>query len=165
MAAHSILLPTVHEYVAAFRAVEDRITPNQRRMLEFHHAQPARAVSATTLAAHVGWSSYSPANLHYGKLGYLLSHELGIDLSGDASVGVLVSFVAPEQAANAQYLWILRENVALALEELQWVPRVSQCLYPDLALNRLRPPVGGTGTPPKLPRTSRAVKTLRKPGR
>lgn len=43
----------------------------------------------------------------------------------------------PNGAANTQYLWILRDNVARAMEELQWVPRVSQYLYPDLALKHL----------------------------
>lgn len=134
MEESQIVLPSVDDYVRAFRAVEEDITDNQRRMLVFHHAQPARAVSARTLAVHVGWKDYSAANLQYGLLADRVARELGIALGEHARVGVLVEFVYPQQAANTEFLWIMRERVALALEELEWVPRVSHYLYPDLAL-------------------------------
>ena len=36
--------------------------------------------------------------------------------------------------ANEHWLWVMRPNVAQALEDLGGVPRVSHLLYPDLAL-------------------------------
>jgi len=114
-------------------------------MLEFHHSQPARTVSATTLAEHIGWSDYGAVNMQYGTLAHAMCRELGIDLGEQVKVGVLVDFVYPHQAANVQFLWVMRERVAIALEELGWVPRVSQFLYPDLALKRLAAPSTSEG--------------------
>lgn len=54
---------------------------------------------------------------------------------GPTELGVLVDFVYPNQAANAQFLWMMREQVAIALEELGWVPRVSMYLYPPCGPN------------------------------
>jgi hypothetical protein len=135
-----ILLPSVRDYERAFRAVERKISSNQRKMLEFHHAQPARTVSATKLAEHIGWSDYGAVNVQYGILAHSICRELGIDLGENVKAGVLVDFAYPHQAANMQFLWVMREHVAIALEELGWVPRVSQFLYPDLALKRLAVP-------------------------
>jgi len=40
-------------------------------------------------------------------------------------VGVLVNFVCPDQAANDHFLWLIRERVALALQELGWLTKVA----------------------------------------
>lgn len=134
MELHQIRLPAVTEYVAAFRAVEPRITDGQRALLLAHHAAQARTLTATRLAEIVGWSSYTAVNAQYGTLAGHLARALDIDLSGDVQLGVLVEFVDPGYAANEQYLWVLRPNVARALEELGWAPRVSHLLYPHLAI-------------------------------
>ena len=46
MEIYELRLPTVAEYVTAFRAVEPEITANQRKMLLVHHAAPARTIRA-----------------------------------------------------------------------------------------------------------------------
>lgn len=129
-----LILPDVKAYRRAFEMVSQRITEKQRAMLIFHHAQPARAVSATTLAEHVGYRAYSAANLQYGKLAEMIAAELRLELGEHVKVGALVEFVYPDQAGNVEFIWVMRERVALALEELGWVPHVSHYLYPDLAL-------------------------------
>lgn len=136
-------LPSLDAYVSAFATIEDKITDNQLKMLQVHHAAPGRAVSATTLTHAVGYSGYSAINAQYGRLAALMCRELSV-LGRSTKVGVLVQFVYPDQAANDQFLWLMRERVALALEELGWVPRVSQYLYPDLAIQAL----GSQRTPP-----------------
>jgi hypothetical protein len=130
-----VLLPSLDAYVAAFAALQNRnlISDNQRRMLKFHHASHGRAVSASSLATAVGFSGYEAANLQYGMLGSELCGALGLDLA-EEKVGVLVDFVLSNQAGNTEILWVMRDRVAAALEELGWVPRVSQYLYPCLAL-------------------------------
>lgn len=131
-------LPTVAEYVTAFRAVEPRITPKQREMLQLHHAAQARVVSATRLAEEVGYDGYGGANLQYGELAKEIASALAIDVKdGDVAVGILVDFVEPGYAGNQHFLWVMRPNVAQALEDLGWVPRVSHLLYPDAALKEL----------------------------
>lgn len=130
-----VRLPSVAEYVSAFAALDaqSQITEKQHEMLAYHHRQPGRTVSATTLAHAVGYSGYESANSQYGRLGALVASEIGLTLRS-VQVGVLVDFVYPDQAANDQFLWMMREHVAVALEELGWVPKVSQYLYPDAAI-------------------------------
>ena len=135
MARHEIRLPSVAEYVTAFRAIEPKITAKQRELLRLHHASPARVISATRLAEAVGFESYNAVNLQYGLLARAVARELAIELGDFVEVGILVEFVDPGFAANEHWLWVLRPNVAQALEDLGWVPRVAHLLYPDLALN------------------------------
>ncbi|EKA62277.1 hypothetical protein B277_03088 [Janibacter hoylei PVAS-1] len=132
-----IALPSVDDYASAFTEVKDKITPKQLELLRFHHAQPGRAASASTMARAVGFESFSAVNVQYGKLARLVAEAAGLELAEHVKVGALVQFVHPDQAANEHFLWLMRENVAIALENLGWVPRVSQYLYPELALKRL----------------------------
>jgi hypothetical protein len=134
MELDDIEVPTVPEYVKAFRAIESRITPNQLRMLLFHHRAPARVVSATRLAQEAGFEGHSGANLQYGLLASELLRQLGIELPETVKSGILVDFVNPEFAGNQEWLWVMRPNVAEALEELRWAPRISHLLYPSDAL-------------------------------
>jgi hypothetical protein len=134
MKPREIRLPTVAEYVVAFRAIEPEITEKQREMLRAHHASPARVISASRLAEEVGFESYSAVNLQYGLLAEKVAHQLAVDLEDHVAVGILVDFVDARFAANEHWLWVTRPNVAQALEDLGWVPRVSDLLYPDLAL-------------------------------
>ena len=137
MEIYELRLPTVAEYVTAFRAVEPEITANQRKMLLVHHAAPARTMSATRLAEAVGYENFNGVNLQYGKLADKVAHQLAVDLTGHANVGILVEFVDPGHAANEHWLWVMRPNVAQAMEDLGWAPRVSHLLYPDEALRAL----------------------------
>ncbi len=132
-----IRLPSVAEYVAAFRAIESRITEKQRLLLELHHRAPAHVISATRLATEVGFRNYNAVNLQYGLLAGEVGRELGIDVPKTVRVGILVDFVDPDFAANQQWLWVLRPNVAQALEDLGWVPRLSHLLYPQEALKAI----------------------------
>jgi hypothetical protein len=134
MELHQLRLPTVAEYVTAFRAVQAKITDKQHEMLRVHHAAPARTISASRLAEAVGFENWTAANLQYGLLAGRLNDQLALNLAEHARVGVLVDFVDPGYAANEHWLWVMRPNVAQALEDLKWAPRVSHLLYPDLAL-------------------------------
>lgn len=136
MELHEIRLPHVAEYNTAFRAIESRITPKQRRMLELHHAAPGRVMSATRLAEEAGFANFNAANLQYGLLARRVCRQLAVSL--EVELGILVTFVYPGAASNEHWLWGMRPNVAQALEDLGWVPRVSHLLYPDLALEVMR---------------------------
>ncbi len=138
MESHQLRLPTVAEYVTAFRAIEPEITQKQRDMLRLHHAAPARTMSATRLAEAVGFETFTGVNLQYGLLADKVARQLAVDLADHANVGILVEFVDPGHAANEHWLWVMRPNVGQALEDLEWAPRVSHLLYPDLALEAQR---------------------------
>ncbi len=135
MELHEILLPSVADYAAAFQAIEAGITPKQRELLLLHHRAQARVTSATRLAEAVGFENYNAVNLQYGLLARQVADQLGIDLNESVVAGVLVDFVDPGFAANEHFLWVLRPDVAQALEDLGWAPQVSHFLYPELALN------------------------------
>jgi hypothetical protein len=129
MELDSTPVPTVAQYVAAFRAIHSRITENQKKMLQFHHRAPGHVVSATLLANDAGFDGYGGANLQYGLLANELLKQLGIDLQDRVKVGILVEFVDPQFAANQEFLWVMRANVVHALEHLELVPRRSHLLY------------------------------------
>ena len=135
-------VPTVAEYVTAFRAIEQQITPKQRKLLLAHHAAQARVMTATRLAEQVGFDSYNAVNLQYGALARQVADQLAIEV-GNVEVGILVDFVDPGRVANEHYLWVMRPNVAQAIEDLGWAPRVSHLLYPDVALTELGVPTHG----------------------
>ena len=126
-------VPSVSEYVVAFRAIAPRVSDSQKKLLVAHHDAPARVISATRLAETVGFENYKAVNLQYGLLAQELSRALNIDLSDFVAVGILVEFVHPGSAANEQFLWVLRPNVVRALEDLGWARRDSHLLYPESA--------------------------------
>lgn len=124
-------VPSVAEYEAAFRAIEKRITEKQRAMIREHHRSPGAVTTASQLAESVGYPNYETANLQYGLLAKMLSDELGLPEKDAVEIGILVDFVPPDTVANEHYLWVLRPNVARALENLGWAPKLSHLLYPQ----------------------------------
>jgi hypothetical protein len=120
-------VPTVRQYVAALAGAESRITPKQRKMLEFHHKQPCLVTTATDLAFGVGYKHFGAANIQYGKLGSLIADELGIAYRG---VYLLVLMARPMTGTNSEWLWVMRHKVARALEELGWVTGDQRDFFP-----------------------------------
>lgn len=68
--------PTAAVYEEALLAISP-LNKSYRSMLAAHLHAPDRLLSATKLAEAAGYRSYSGANLHYGKLGYLIAQEIG----------------------------------------------------------------------------------------
>jgi hypothetical protein len=133
MQLDEIPVPTVEQYKAAFAGLQMRnsISRKQQEMLKAHHDAPAHSISATKLATTVGYKSYRAVNSQYGRLARKVISELGITLPrGYVAVGILVGFVNPGYAENPHWLWVLRPNVAKALEQLGWVKSTSDFLYP-----------------------------------
>lgn len=122
------LVPTVAEYVAGFKKIEATIHEKQREMLIKHHACAGHVTTSLELSRLVGYADQA-ANIHYGHLGQLLGAAMGLDEY--QAVAWLVLFVPPAKDRNTQLLWVMRDNVALALEELGWVPKTSQLFLPQ----------------------------------
>lgn len=72
------------------------------------------------MAAQAGYKSFSVANLFYGKLGGLVGERLGL-AEKDCHVGVLVEFIKPGTEGNSEWVWVMRPELAKALESLSWV--------------------------------------------
>ena len=100
MDINQLRLPTVAEYVTAFRAVEFEITDNQRTMLHVHHAAPARTMSATRLAEAVGFENLNGVNLQYGLLADKIAHQLAVDLTGHVRLSAPAASMARERPAT-----------------------------------------------------------------
>ena len=62
----------------------------------------------------LGYPRYSASNLHYGKLGRLVAERLSWHPLPGQTVFVLATFEKPEK----EWYWIIREEVAKALEQL-----------------------------------------------
>ena len=128
--APPVYVPSVSDYVAAFKKIESRMTDNQHKMLVNHHASPCHVTTARELAHSVGYSDYNGANLHYGKLGIMLAEAMDITWR-DNSVSMILIGAPPGTATNTEWIWVMRENVAQALEELGWVKKTSQLFFPQ----------------------------------
>lgn len=120
--------PSVKEYVKAFRKIESKMTEKQMQMLIEPYNSNSHVTTATDLAQSVDYNSHSAANSQYGTLGSMVSQELGL---GDLGVTTLVLMIEPNHYSTNEWLWIMRENVAKALEELGWVKKTSHLFYPN----------------------------------
>lgn len=110
---------TPEAYKAAFSILEEEMPVKHRLMLELHYHAPKRTVTARSLAESVGYAHYGAVNLQYGTLARKVCEILGQQLK--YHVLVLVEFVVPEIGTDRDLRWIMRPEVARALEELQWV--------------------------------------------
>ena len=90
-------------------------------LLRSHYAAPEHTITATQLARAVGYKNHSAANLHYGRLAALLKSELNWSTGNSVGIKLLVTFVDPGERNNTEILWIMRPQLAEALEQLRWV--------------------------------------------
>lgn len=121
-------VPTVKEYVEAFQRIESKMTEKQKQMLIEHYNADCHVTTATDLAILVDYNSHSVGNSQYGALGSMVSQELGL---GKLGVITLVLMIKPNNYSTKEWLWVMRENVAKALEQLGWVKKTSHLFYPN----------------------------------
>jgi 5-methylcytosine-specific restriction enzyme A len=107
--------PSAEQYEAAIRELGG-ISETQRLMLRLHYHAPARVITASQLARAVGYDHYAVANSQYGWLGRMIGNQLGYNPTEDR-VGTLVTF----DYRQGEWHWLLRPEVAEALESLGWV--------------------------------------------
>ena len=110
-------VPSVSDYKKAFLQI--KITEKQKELLIHHCEMDSHITTAKELADHVGFKSYRGVNLQYGKLGMMIVQAINKDY-GSSGVLMLFTCVRPKGATNKDWLLVLRTNVVLALEELDW---------------------------------------------
>jgi hypothetical protein len=122
-------VPSVSEYVEAFKKIRPDMTDKQYEMLINHCRIHCHITTAQELAESVHFRSYRGINLQYGKLGRMLAKAM----DKDPYPGVLFLFtcVCPKGATNKDWLLVLRVNVVLALEKLKWVDKKSDLFDPS----------------------------------
>ena len=131
--------PSVEQYVAAFRELGG-VTDNQSQMLRLHYNAPSRTVTAAQMAEALGFGHYSLANSQYGRLGRLVGDELEYNPMKER-LGTLVTF----ERRNEEWHWIMRPQVAEALERLGWV-EATRTPFTEKAVVSITPLVEGAAS-------------------
>lgn len=120
-------VPSPEQYAIAFRRL-GRVTDTQIQMPRLHYNAPERTISATQMAHAAGYSHYSIANSQYGRLGRLVGDQLEYNRMKER-LGALVTF----QKRQGEWHWIMRPQVAEALEQLGWVEGTAILLPEEIA--------------------------------
>jgi putative restriction endonuclease len=93
-------------------------------MLQTHYHAPERTISASQMARALGFKTFGGANLQYGNLAKRVGEKLGFE--PETSLFVLATFDWPAGECE----WIMRQQVAEALETLGWVAGFG-CGWPE----------------------------------
>jgi len=129
--------PTANQYAAALGATTG-LTDRHYQLLRIHYQAPERTTTAKRLAELMGYRRYSVANAQYGRLARLIGEQL--DYNPDPQrLGTLVTF----DKRQGEWHWIMRPEVAQALELLGWVEGFGVLLPEEIAA-AAEPMVEGT---------------------
>lgn len=120
-------VPSTEQYVAAFQNLRG-VSDTQIQMLRSNYHAPARTISAKQLADAIGYDHYPTANLQYGRLARLVGNALAFNPT-KVRLATLVMFAR----RNDEWHWIMRPQVAAALELLGWVNGAEVLLPEEIA--------------------------------
>jgi hypothetical protein len=112
--------PTADEYRAAFGTCRDEMTLNHLLLLQRHYHSPGRTATARELADKIGYSDWRGVNLQYGLLAKRLCEVLGVEIDGE-SVYILATFRREAGVKDGELQFVMRPQLAEALEALGWV--------------------------------------------
>lgn len=110
-------MATREAYKAALSLLERDMPARHRLLLEAHYRAPGRTMTARSLAHRVGYAHYGAVNLQYGTLARRICEILGQRL--EFHVLIVAELVLPED--GGELLWVMRPELAGALEEMGWV--------------------------------------------
>jgi len=98
------------------------------RMLKAHYNSPGRVSTMSLLAEAARYTSFSPANLHYGGLARRIGKHLAIaeptlklPTESDAYLSLLGDFIPPGKLTNTQWLLVMKPEFAEALQHVRWI--------------------------------------------
>jgi hypothetical protein len=117
------------QFKAALLSVRDRVDDmlEYAALLRAHYRAPAHTASTERLAKELGYASYAVANGRYGELAHKVADALGLVLpktpSGDPHWWRTLAYGndGVPVTDDGRYEWIMRPELAQALEELRWV--------------------------------------------
>jgi len=113
-------LPSVSDYTRGFKSIRSNMADSHLDLLIEHYRADNLTITATDLAKAVGYKGFQGVNLQYGRLGKMLRQALNYTGQGQESY-ILSYFIPPGAQGNTDWLFIMHEEVAEALELLQWV--------------------------------------------
>jgi 5-methylcytosine-specific restriction protein A len=121
-------IPSVEEYKAALVSIKREISKQQIEMLLAHFTAPGRTITNTQLAEVVKYKNFNAANLKYGALSHLLGDKLGFRPSIEENGSPIWTFVIADgkrdEGEGGKWQWTMHPELAQALEELGWSPRL-----------------------------------------
>jgi 5-methylcytosine-specific restriction enzyme A len=111
-------VPSPADYKRALESLAP-LAPSYLAMLQFHYRQPERTARGLEVGEAAGFQNNpgGTANLHYGRLAKLVGTFLGWRPKGKVNLYVLATFKRPD----GHWRWIMRREIAQALEGLGWV--------------------------------------------
>jgi putative restriction endonuclease len=96
----STKVPTVNQYITAFRAINN-LTDTHLKILQTHYHAYEKTITANQLAQAIGYDHHATANMIYGRLAGLVGEQL--DYSPEPEkLGTLVTF----EKRNKEWHWI-----------------------------------------------------------
>jgi predicted aldo/keto reductase-like oxidoreductase len=113
-------LYTVREYKNAFLSFEHKMKDSKLMMLTAHFHAPNRRITAQELSEILDHNKFNAVNIHYGQIGNWLSQALRFVPTGN-KLSIFVDVIEPFTDGNSEKLWEMREPVADALRDLDWV--------------------------------------------
>jgi len=114
---------TLGDYESALKRAEGQISEAEYRFLQTHYQWPGHTATATELALALGYREYRATNLIYGRLAKKL--QLGVAVPrGYGGIGFIV--VGERPKAGEHWKLRLRPELAAALEQLAWFPKVAR---------------------------------------
>lgn len=122
--------PTVDAYIQAFSEIRERLSESQLRMLRAHYESPNHQLTTRQLAAAAGFSSHTPVNSQYGRLGTILRDATGWHGIGQKSY-VFAWFNTPP---GGECIWTLHPPVVAALSQLDWIAVSTPQIRPGFRL-------------------------------
>ncbi len=124
-------IPSTNDYVSAFRHIEG-LTQKHVEMLRAHYNSLDRTVTAPELAEIVGYSNLSAVNSQYGRLARKVGELVGFQPEPE-QLGSIVEF----DFRNESWHWILRPQVAEALEQLEWTGADQRIVRDELKVGKI----------------------------
>jgi hypothetical protein len=115
---------TPAQYRDALLKIQAQLSENMRAMLQFQYRAPGRTASAAELAKCVGYATFRPANLQYGKLGRLVAEALNFSPprrpDGTYRYWSALSTGDPELQEGEDWRFVMRPELAAAISDLRW---------------------------------------------
>lgn len=113
---------TTNDYINVFRQLN--IAQHHLKMLQAHYYAFDRTLTATQMSKAMGYRNYNASNLHYGKLGRLVGKKLGWEPAKEEAQGADAVYILAEfEKPGREWLWIMRTQVAQAMERLGWTDK------------------------------------------
>ena len=114
--------PTAADASDAFRAINERLSNVQRKMLSAHLKAPGHLITATQLANAAGYKSSHGANLQYGFVGAMWVFEMPEILpkrpdGSRIATCAIASADDTRQPNEGEWLWKMRPHIVEGLRE------------------------------------------------